>query len=270
MKRLLPAALVLLALACEHGAEPRDEIQPRPKRESAAGLLQAELQLTSLQDFVEYTPGIPNKEARLAGIQFLRAHIGRCEGWLAETETDRRQLMAAHVGLDLVGVGYDLIRVDLEATLHHLGGLARKSGNVGLEAIWRSIRTLERDPSAATSRELTADLLDAKDRRNDLLITGPMANDLRPGVLAASNTSGAYGLAKAATVGGPALARLAGFLTNPEGAAVGVEVSASGAAVVSVVAGSGAVVLTEAEIIALAQTGAISVAAIQLAMMANG
>src|SRR6185295_20051524 len=79
-----------------------------------------------------------------------------------------------------------------------------------------------------------------------------------------------YGFAKVATAGGPVLARLSGFLANPEGAAVGVQISAGGAAAVSVMAGSGALVLTEAEIIALAQTGAISVAAIQLAMMANG
>jgi len=269
MTRLLTIATLLALLACEHiGEQPEPRL--RSKRESAVGLLRVELQLAALEDFLQHGPDVPDGRVRLEEVRFLRAHIARCERWLAETETDRRRLATAHVGLDLAGVGYDLVRVDLEATLRHLGGLARRSSNTGLEAIWRGIRSLERDPSTATSREMTAHLLLAEEQRDTLLATVPRANVLRPGVLAASHTSSAYSLAKAAMAAGPVLGRLAGFLTNPAGAAVGVEVSAGGAAAVSVVASGGALVLTEVEVIALAQAGALSATAIQLAMMANG
>src|SRR5256885_910129 len=121
---------VLLFLACDHadGPPPR-ELQPRTKHESAAGLLQVELQLAGLRDFIEHNPTIPSSASRLEEIRFLRVHITRCEGWLAESEAGRRRLAAASVGLDLSGVGYDLIRNDLEATLHHLAGLVRPPTN---------------------------------------------------------------------------------------------------------------------------------------------
>jgi len=269
MRRFLLAPLLAL-LACEHAGETPKGFQPRSKSESAAGLLRVELQLASVEDFVRHTPGIADPEDRLEAIRFLRAHIARCERWLEESETNRRQLSAAHVGLDLAGVGYDLIRVDLEATLRQLGGLARKSSNAGLEAIWRAARLLERDPSTATSREVTADLLFAEGRRDALLTVVPTTNVLRPGVLAASSTSSAYSLAKAAMAIGPALGRLAGFLKHPAGAALGVEISAGGGAAASVVASGSALVLTEIEVIALAQAGALTATAIKLAMMANG
>jgi len=271
MTRVFLSAFVLALLACEHAGDLPEKIQFRSKREAAAGLLQVELQLASMEDFLENTPAIRGRQDRLDAIQFIRAHIARCEGWLAETETDQRQLAAAHVGLDLAGVGYDLIRVDLEATLRQLSGLARPAGNAGLKAIWSGIRSLERDPSSATSREVTAALLYAEERRDALLATVPKANVLRPGVLAASSASSAYVLARAAMAAGPVLVRLgSGFLANPSGVAMGVEVSAGGVAAISVVASSGAVILTEVEVIALAQAGALSVTAIQLAMMANG
>jgi hypothetical protein len=270
MRRLILVVPAFLLLACEHLVEQPPAVQPRSKRESAAELLRVELQLAALEDFLQYVQDIQDRQDRLEAVRFLRAHISRCEGWLEESETNPRRLAAAHVGLDLVGVGYDLIRTDVQATQRHLGGLARPAANAGLNTIWRRIRSLERDPTTATNAEVTADLLDAKDRRDDLLRTVPAANFLRPGVLAASNTSSAYGLAKAATAAGPALGRLARLLANPEGAAMGVEISAGGVAALSVVAGSGALVLTEAEIIALAQASAISVTAIKLAMMASG
>lgn len=270
MMHPLRLVLILALLACGHLHEGREEIQPRTRRESAAGLLQVELQLASLEDFLQRMPGIPDGQNRIAAIRFLRTHIARCARWLAEEDQDRRRLAAAHVGLDLAGVGYDLIRVDLEATLRHLGGLARRSSNAGLEAIWRGVRSLEEDPSTATSHEVTADLLLAEERRDVLLKIVPVANILRPGVLAASSTGSAYSLAKAAMAAGPVLGRLAAFLTKPGGPTLGVKVSASGAVALNVVVSSEALVLSEAEVIALAQAGAISVTAIQLAMMANG
>ncbi len=270
MRRLLPIAALLTLLACEHADEAPGGNPLRPKHESAAGLLQVELQLASMEDFLEHTPTIQGRQDRLDGIRFVRAHIARCERWLAGTETDRRQLAAAHVGLDLAGVGYDLLRADLEATLRQLSGLARPASNAGLRAIWSGIRSLERDPSTATSKEVTAALLSAEVQRDALLTTVPAANVLRPGVIAASSASSAYSLAKIALAAGPALGRLAGFLKHPAGAALGLEVTAGGAASISVAATSGALVLTEVEVIALAQAGAISATAIKLAMMANG
>ena len=270
MRRLVLVTPVLLLLACEHVGEQPPEVQPRSKRESAAGLLRVELQLAGIEDFLEHLPDIEHRQERLDAIRFLRAHISRCERWLEESETNRRRLTAVHVGLDLAGVGYDLIRTDLEATQRHLGGLARPAANTGLNSIWHCIRSLEREPDAAIDKELTAKLLDAKDRRDDLMVTVPAANVLRPGVLAASNTSSAYSLAKAAMAVGPALGRLAGFLKHPAGAALGVEISAGGGAAVSVAASGGALVLTEVEVIALAQAGALSATAVKLAMMANG
>lgn len=229
MRALLLVAPVLALIACEHAGELPDKPEPRSKRESASGLLRVEVQLASMEDFIRHTPAIPESQNRLEAIRFLRAHIARCEGWLAATETNHRHLVAAHVGLDLAGVGYDLVRIDLEATLRRLGGITRQSSNAGLEAIWRSIRSLERDPSTATSHDVTADLLFAEGRRDNLLLVVPVANDLRPGVLAASNVGSAYSLAKAATLAGPLLHRLTAFLTNPGGATMGVEVSAGGA-----------------------------------------
>ena len=270
MRRFALLMPVLVLLACEHAGEPAPGIQPRSKRETAAELLRVELQLAAIEDFLQYVRDIENRQDRLDAVRFLRAHVARCERWLEESDTNRSRLVAANVGLDLAGVWYDPIRTDIQATQRHLAGLTRPAANRGLNAIWRCVTSLERNPATATDRELTAELLDAKDRRDDLMTTVPWANDLRPGVLAASNTSSAYGFAKVATAGGPVLARLARFLTSPEGTAVGVEFSAGGAAAISVVAGGGAVVLAEAEIIALAQAGTISVAAIQLAMMANG
>jgi len=268
MTRASLIAFVLALLACEHAGDLPGKIQLRSKRESAAGLLQVELQLATMEDFLENTPAIRGQQDRLDAIRFIRAHITRCEGWLAET--DQRHLAAAHVGLDLAGVGYDLIRVDLEATLRQLSGLARPAGNAGLKEIWSGIRLLERDPSSATSREVTSALLYAEERRDALLATVPKANVLRPGVLAASSASSAYSLAKAAMAAGPVLGRLTGFLTNPAGAGLGVEISGRGVAAVSIVASNGALVLTEVEVIALAQAGALSATAIKLAMMASG
>lgn len=269
MKPLFLVVPILALLACEHSEEAPEEIQPRSKTESAAGLLQVELQLASMEDFLEHSTD-EEKQNRLDAIRFLRAHIARGASLLAEAEGDRRRLVAAHVGLDLAGVGYDLERLDLEATPRRLAGLSRPTSNAGLEAIWRGIRALERDPSAATSEEVTGALLYAQDRRDDLLTVVPVANVLRPGVLAASSTSSAYALAKAAMAAGPSLGRLAGILRNSAGATVGVQVSAGGAAAISVASASGVLVLTEVEIIALAQAGVISAAAVQLAMMANG
>src|SRR4051794_17436668 len=133
MRRTRFAFAALVCLACEHAdGPPAGEIQPRSKRASAAGLLQVELQLAALKDFIEHNPTIPSSGSRLEEIRFLRAHVASCESWLAETDTGRRQLAAASVGLDLSGVGYDLVRTDLEATFHHLAGLVRPASNAGL------------------------------------------------------------------------------------------------------------------------------------------
>jgi hypothetical protein len=265
------ALAALVCLSCEHAdGPPPGEIQPRTKRESAAGLLQVELQLAALKDFIEHNPAIPSHETRLEEIRFLRAHIARCEGWLAEADTDRRRLIAAHVGLDLSAIGYDLIRNDLEATLHHLAGLVRPPSNAALKRVWHGVRALGADPDAATSPEMTSDLVYAETQRDSVMATAPWTNVLRAGVVAAANTSSAFSLANAATAAGPVLGRVAGALTAPAGAAMGVEVSAGGTAVVSLVTSSGAIVLTEVEVIALAQAGALSATAVQLMMMANG
>lgn len=265
------AVAVLACVACEHAeGPPPGELQPRTKRESAAGLLQVELQLAALKDFIEHNPAVPSREARLEEVRFLRAHIARCEGWLAEADADRRRLIAAHVGLDLSAVGYDLVRNDLEATLHHLAGLVRPPTNAALKRIWHGVRALEADPGSATSPETTSDLVYAETQRDSVMATAPWANILRVGVVAAANTSSAYSLANAATAAGPVLGRLSGALAAPAGAAMGVEVSAGGAAAMSLVTSSGAIVLTEVEVIALVQAGALSATAVQLMMMANG
>ena len=72
---LLLAAPVLALLSCEHADEAPEGIQPRSKRESAAGLLQVELQLASMEDFLEHTPDIRGRQDRLDAIRFVRAHI---------------------------------------------------------------------------------------------------------------------------------------------------------------------------------------------------
>jgi restriction endonuclease fold toxin 2 of polymorphic toxin system len=265
------ALAVLVCLACEHAdGPPAGEIQPRSKRASAAGLLQVELQLAALKDFIEHNPTIPSSASRLEEIRFLRAHIARCEGWLAQSDSGRQQLAAASVGLDLSGVGYDLIRNDLEATLHHLAGLVRPPTNAALKRVWHAVRALEADPASATSPETTSDLIYAEAQRDSVMTTAPGANVLRVGVVAANNTSAAYSIAKAAMAAGPMLGRIAGALAEPAGVTMGVEVTAGGAAAVSLVSSSGAIILTEVEVIALVQTGALSAAAVQLMMMANG
>src|SRR6185369_18031854 len=106
---------------------------------------------------------------------------------LAEADTDRRRLIAAHVGLDLSAVGYDLIRNDLEATLHHLAGLVRPPSNAALKRVWRAVRALEADPASATSPETTSDLIYAEAQRDSVMTTAPWANVLRIGVVAANN-----------------------------------------------------------------------------------
>jgi hypothetical protein len=271
VRRVWFVLAMVVCLGCEHAdGPPAGEIQPRSKRESAAGLLRVELQLAALKDFIEHNPTIPSSGSRLEEVRFLRAHVARCESWLAGTETARRQLTAASVGLDLSGVGYDLIRTDLEATLHHLAGLARPASNAALKRVWHGVRALEADPASASSPETTSDLVYAETQRDSLMAAGPWANVLRPGVVAASNTSSAYSLAKAAAAAGAALGRVAGALAEPAGAAMGVEVSAGGAAAVSLVTSSGAIVITEVELIALVQAGALSATAVQLMMMANG
>jgi len=159
-----------------------------------------------------------------------------------------------------------LVRIDIEATVRHLSGIVRQSANAGLYRVFAAIRVIERDPAGARSEEITEDLLTATAHRDNLLRVLPVANVMRAGVEAASITSGAYSLATAASRGGPLLRRVATFLTESSGSRVALSVSSGGAAI-QVVAASGALVLSEAEILALAQAGALSAAAVQLHMM---
>ncbi|HEY8205923.1 MAG TPA: hypothetical protein VIG99_00485, partial [Myxococcaceae bacterium] len=140
MRRFALLAAVVSLLACEHAIESEPGPEPRSKRQTAAELLRVELQLAAIEDFVRYVQDIESRQDRLEAVRFLRAHIARCERWLEESDADRKRLVAANVGLDLSGVGYDLIRADIQATQRHLAGLARPVANSGLRAIWRCVR----------------------------------------------------------------------------------------------------------------------------------
>lgn len=269
MRRLAVLVAVFLVLvACERPYPTGAEVSPRPAREAARGLLQVELELEALANVIEAS-ATPNSQDRRETIKFLRSHVARCAGWLASVDQAPEHLVAAHVGLDLAGVGYDLARIDLAATWRSLDGLARQSTNSGLDAVFRAVRVLERAPSEATSEDVTADLLLAVAQRDKLLRTLPIANALRAGVQAASIVSGAYSLAAAVRAAGAPLQRMAAFLAGPGRAAAMLDVAA-GSAAIRLVSTGGTLVLTEAEVISLAQAGVLSTAAVQLYMMSSG
>jgi hypothetical protein len=116
---------------------------------------------------------------------------------------------------------------------------------------------------------VTIDLFRAVALRDKLLRTLPIANALRAGVQAASIVSGAYSLAVAARAAGASLQRMAAFLAGPGRAAATLDVAA-GSAAIRLVSTGGTMVLTEAEVITLAQAGVLSTAAVQLYMMSSG
>lgn len=260
-------AAAILAAACEGNPRPEPDPVIRSPQESAAGLLKVELQLAAIEDFISTTPDVPSSKNRLDAIAFFRAHIVRCAGWLADPDEGTWRPVAANVGLDLAGVGYDLVRTDLEATFRNLDGLAREPANKGLNALFDAARAQERAPSDSRSLDIARPLMFAVEQRDNLMRALPVANVMRAGVQSASIVSGGYSLARAVVAAGPALQRLAAFLGGPVRASLSV---APGGAAIQLVASGGALVVTEAELLALVKAGTISVAAVQLHFMASG
>lgn len=260
----------VFAVGCSHV----ETVRRMDSRELATGLLRLEIEAAQLEKAVAqrglegktFNPRPLREDVRYSA-ELLKRAVSTPEG--APT-----LLAAAQAGLNIVGLEYDLLRTDVEATSRGVDKTVRSSCELGLGAVQEGMAALRRDPAWATREvlELNRVLVMAEDQRDAVMEVAPKANVMRVGVTAAQLASGALALKTLIQTGPAALSRLIAWLRGARGEMAMLEFAAVGANGVGarVLCSTGALTLTDTEVIALEQVGQLSATAVSLYMMANG
>lgn len=271
MRILVVMAAVGALAGCSHGEAARR----MDSREIATGLLKLEIEAAQLEKVVALR-GLENKTFKpgeLRGdIHFLTDLLKRV---VSHSHPDPRLLGATQAGLNIVGLEYDLVRTEVEATSRGLQSKVHRSCEMGVRATREGMAALRRDPGWAEDDVLALNqvLITAEEQRDSVMAAAPWANVMQAGVLAAQISSGALSLTMLIQKGPATLGRLISWLRGARAGAATLEfaaVGAGGGVGVRVISSAGALVLTDTEVIALTQVGQLSATAASLYMMANG
>lgn len=266
---------ILLLTGCSHG-----EVARRlTSKELASGLLKVELERQELRHFVDQ-PGLRDMTVGRWAMQPLEQDIAYLTDLLKQAATKPNEasdlLAATQVGLNLAGLQYDIIRTDAEATARGIGHKVRNSCLQGLAITREGMDALRKDPGWAANEASTLDvnrvLITAEDQRDAVMQSAPIANVLRPGVLAANIVSLPVTLVRLTQAGPQMLSRLFSWMRGARLEMGVLQATGFGARAIElqIVSTSGSYVLTQTEVIALVQTGQVSTTAYSLYMMSNG
>lgn len=260
--------ILLAALTgCEHG--PPDVPRTSSAQETLWVLLDEQLRLDALRPFLVALDG---KSFSPSEVDELTAEVRRAADQVDAAAGRPDELRAARYRADVVGVAYDLSRAHAESSARGYGRALGPSCLEGMKLIREARRQLDRNPGwpVEASAEATRTLDRASLHAENAMRAGAAASFARSGVAAASLINGAVSLARLGVAGVAGLQRLVDFLkgAGAPGGALAAQF-AGGAGSVRLLTGSGALVLTKAEVLGLAQAGAMSAAALHVYLVAT-
>ncbi len=267
MRKVLGVAMVVWLAACE---DVRVAHEPPPSRVvQAASALQLTLQIEELRPAARAIGSRSFGEDMLNELQ-VRLTLVR-ELLSDEASADPRRAHAAAIALQAVGIAYDLVRTDYEAVSRGFSRVSRSSCNRGVEATNLIATRMAADWKWPLEHPDEADdqLSRAATLRNNVMAAAEVTNVAKPAVTIASMASTTLAVQELASRG-PAFARVAAWLRGQGGAGRLAAVGEGAGVGIQVVGAGGALVLTEAEIIALAQAGRLSGLALSLIYLARG
>jgi len=190
-----------------------------------------------------------------------------------QPEDDERRRAAA-IALEFAVLSNDAIAADVQAAERGLRSVTRRNANnvvqranqvrIAMASNWRW--PIEHQEEVALSIDK------ARTSRDEIFRWAPWAPVMNAGVTAANVSQLGVSLGKLMLAGPAALERVMAWFKGP-GSGGGVQwalAGEGGAVAVSLVGRSGALVLTEAELVALAQAGQVSGLALQMLYLARG
>ena len=241
----------------------------------ATRALQLELDIENLRPMAQVVKGSFPEER----LDELHGRLAQVAEWLAVAgETDDYVMLGpASATVHFVGLAYDLVRTDLQASARGFGGTVHRATSEGFVTGHAAMERIQADPGwVARSPEEVAEALTTMVRCRHAVSAAPVTNVLRTGVIVASVYSGTYSFARSGPV---ALGRLAEWLRGTgRPAAALVATTGTDGVTIQAVAGSAAgagvitstITVTVAEVQALASAGILSTTAHMLFAMARG
>lgn len=260
--------LAVLLLACEsEPLLPLTTSEAEQLQTVATRALQLDLGVENLRPMARAVKGSFTEEY----LDDLQGHLGLVAEWLAVADelSNYERLGPSSAMVHFVGLEYDLLRTDLEASARGFGGAVHRATLEGVTAGRAAMERIRADPGwVARSPDEVAEALSTMVRCRHAVSAAPATNLLQVGVTVASVYSGTYALAES---GPAALARLAAWLKGTgRPAAALVATTGSGGVVIQALAGGTSIALTVAEVQALASAGVLSVSAHMLFALARG
>lgn len=263
------SVLVLTGSGCGHVASRSIVSSPRAM---AAQALEVDASLENLRPALRALDGRTFKEESLDAV---RSQIALTATLLPANEgaPDDDELWAASVGLRASRLYHDLVLADAVGAERGIRRVTRVHCNQGVEILNRLRMNMAQDWrwTVRERSEATKALAEAEGRLDRLQWVGPLSEEAKRGVGAAVLANAALSMAKLAQIAPAAFARLIGWMRAGGHSSAGLQLAGVGGGVsLQAVTASGALVLTEAEIIALARLGHLSVNSLALLYLARG
>jgi hypothetical protein len=269
MRPLTGVLIVCMLVGCEGTRErPAD---PQIRVRLAEEMFIYQVRLDDLREQLD----LPSVQANtsLDQVQRLESAFALSGRMLEQYDAtgDVNALHAGEVGRSFAGIGYEVIATKIDATAHGQGALIQNGANRALGSVWAGLKKFMADPKffLRDPRGTAALFNQAQSDRDNICAVAPIAYQATLALNAALITEGALSLARLTQAGIPALARIVEWM-RAGGASEGVLMTAgAGGAGVALVTTGGALVLTDAEVIALAEAGRLSTAALGLYVLAR-
>lgn len=282
--RLLLALSLLTLSGCEHSEEAfswssltaaKSAADDRLELADDLFLYQVRLDELWAAREVPYVRAAVTEEALVR----MRDHLELCRDLLqhaaAGSSVDPELVRSARMGRVLAGFAHDLVSLQVGASREspRLSGEVMAEVNHGLAWVWMGMKELHKDPNwgIRDPNQAYQVLYWAQKHRDNVQRVLPVAYVAKEGVQAALIVSTAHGLVKLAKAGPPALARVVEWMRGAgrAGGVLALVGSAGSGAGVQILTAGGGLVLTDAEVIALAEAGQLSATALSLYVLAR-
>lgn len=283
--RTMPLLLVLglvLCTGCDHSDEPfswdslagtSGSTEDRLRLADELFILQVRLDELWAARAVPYVRRAVTDEALRRMAENLGLASDRLRRAASTSSVDPDLVRAARMGRVLGGFAHDLVSMQIGASRgsERLGARVMGEVNGGLAWVWEGMDALREDSGWAATRPKHAYqvLYWAQTHRDNVRRVLPAAYVTRKGLEAALIVSTAMTAANLVRAGLPALARVIAWMRGLGQTSGALALAGAGGSGVQLLTDGGGLVLTDAEVIALAEAGQISAAALSLYVLAH-